>query len=228
MKRSEINAIVRDAEAFMGRLGAHLPPFARWTPQVWATKGEEVREIVANQLGWDITDFGSGAYARRGLLMFTIRNGHPDNLRAGRGKLYAEKALLVDVGQVTPFHFHWHKTEDIINRGGGALVLELYNSSDDGGLLDTDVTVHTDGVRQVLPAGGRLTLEVGESVTLPTGLYHQFWAERARVLLGEVSNVNDDTADNRFLEPVGRFATIEEDEAMLYPLYTDYPKVYRP
>lgn len=57
MKRSEINAIMRDADAFMRRQGFHLPPFAYWTLNEWATKGEEVREIIDRQLGWDITDF---------------------------------------------------------------------------------------------------------------------------------------------------------------------------
>ena len=31
--------------------------------------------------------------------------------------------------QVTPFHFHWNKMEDIINRGGGNLLIQLYNST---------------------------------------------------------------------------------------------------
>ena len=41
------------------------------------------------------------------------------------GELYAEKVLIVDPDQVTPFHFHWVKTEDIINRGGGELVVQV-------------------------------------------------------------------------------------------------------
>ena len=75
MKRSEINAIMREADAFIRAHGFHLPPFAYWTPEDWATKGDEVREIVECGLGWDITDFGSGDYAKVGLFLFTIRNG---------------------------------------------------------------------------------------------------------------------------------------------------------
>ena len=228
MKRSEINAIMRDADAFMRSHGFRLPPFAYWTPDDWASKGEEVREIVDRQLGWDITDFGSGDYEHTGLFIFTIRNGDPAKLGSGGGKLYAEKILISDVDQVTPFHFHWRKVEDIINRGGGKLVIQLYNSTADDGLADSGITVSTDGVRRTVPAGGKIVLEPGESITLPTRLYHSFWAEESRTLIGEVSLVNDDNTDNRFYEPVGRFPQIEEDELPLYLLTIDYPDWYRP
>lgn len=227
MKRSEVNAIIQDADAFIRSCGFHLPPFAYWTPLVWATKGPEVREIVERGLGWDITDFGSGDYRKVGLAVFTIRNGHPDNLKRGRGKLYCEKILVVDVDQVTPMHFHWTKTEDIINRGGGNLVIQLYNATPDEGLADTDVTVSVDGVQRTVPAGGKVVLTPGESITLVDHCYHEFWAEGSRVLVGEVSLVNDDETDNRFYRPVGRFPEIEEDVPPLYLLIQDYARYYR-
>ena len=65
----------------------------------WAAQGPAVRGIVEDHLGWDITDFGSGDYKKRGLFLFTIRNGSPANLNAGRGKLYAEKILLAATGR---------------------------------------------------------------------------------------------------------------------------------
>jgi D-lyxose ketol-isomerase len=228
MKRSEINAIMRDADAFIRKHGFHLPPFAYWSPADWATKGEEVREIVDNQMGWDITDFGLGEYKKKGLFLFTIRNGSPENLKRMQGKVYAEKILIVDVDQVTPLHFHWNKMEDIINRGGGNLVIQLYNSTPDDKLADTDVTVSIDGVKRVVKAGGLVELTPGESISLPRRLYHQFWGGGDRVLVGEVSMVNDDKLDNRFYDPVGRFPEIEEDEPPLYLLYTDYTKYYKP
>jgi len=43
-----------------------------------------------------------------------------------------------------------------------------------------------------------------------------------------VSKVNDDANDNRFLEPAGRFPEIDEDEAPLYLLVSDYPNYYNP
>jgi D-lyxose ketol-isomerase len=226
MKRSTINAIIRDADAFLRENGFHLPPFAYWTPDGWRGKGPEVQEIVDRQLGWDVTDFGLGDYEHKGLCIFTIRNGDPANLSQGGGKLYAEKVLISDVDQVTPLHFHWRKVEDIINRGGGQLVIQLYNSTPDDGLAGDDVVVSTDGVVRTVPAGGKVVLGPGESITLPTRLYHSFWAEEGRVLIGEVSLVNDDNTDNRFYEPLGRFPEIEQDEPPLYLLCTDYARYY--
>jgi len=226
VKRSEINAILRDADAFIQQHHFCLPPFAYWTGDDWRRKGPEVREIVENHLGWDITDFGLGDYGRCGLFLFTLRNGNPQNLKEMRGKLYAEKILVVDVDQVTPLHFHWSKTEDIINRGGGKLVMQLYNATRDERLADTEVVVSVDGVERTLSAGGLVVLDPGESITLTDHVYHKFWATEGRVLAGEVSLVNDDARDNRFYEPIGRFPAIEEDEPPLYLLCTDYPQYY--
>jgi D-lyxose ketol-isomerase len=228
MKRSEINAIMRDADAFIRKNGFRLPPFAYWSPAEWSGQGEAVREIVDNQLGWDITDFGLGRYHQKGLFLFTVRNGHPDNLKRMQGKVYAEKVMIVEVDQVTPYHFHWSKMEDIINRGGGKLVIQLYNSTPDDRFADTDVTVSMDGVRRGVKAGGVVELGPGESISLPPRLYHQFWGAGERVLVGEVSMVNDDRLDNRFFEPVGRFPDIDEDEPPLYLLVTDYALYYHP
>ncbi|MCB0178296.1 MAG: D-lyxose/D-mannose family sugar isomerase [Anaerolineae bacterium] len=226
MKRSEVNNIMKEADAFMKSHGFFLPPFAYWTPDEWRAKGPEVREIVQNQMGWDITDFGQGNYEQFGLFLFTLRNGSVANLRSGRGKTYAEKVLIVDVDQITPMHFHWDKTEDIINRGGGRLAIQLYNSNEDDELADTDITVSMDGVVHTFKAGETVILDVGESITLPTGLYHKFWGVESQVLVGEVSKVNDDANDNRFLEPIGRFPEIEEDEPPLHLLMGDYEAYY--
>ncbi len=227
MRRSEINAILRDADAFIRARQFHLPPFAYWLPAEWARQGAAARAIVEDHLGWDITDFGSGDFRARGLFLFTLRNGKPANLRAGRGKTYAEKILLIAVNQETPYHFHWQKTEDIINRGGGTLLIQLYNATPEETLAATPVTVSTDGVTRELAPGGIIALEPGASITLPDHVYHRFWAERERVLAGEVSTVNDDAADNRFLEPLGRFPAILEDEPPLYLLCNDYSRYYR-
>ena len=228
MKRSEINAIIRNTDEFIRRHCFYLPPFAYWSPDEWAAKGPEVREIVDHMLGWDITDFGQGDYARKGLFLFTIRNGDPANLKSGKGKLYAEKLLIVGVEQITPFHFHWLKTEDIINRGGGKLAVQVYNATPDGGLADTDVAVNTDGWVRTVAAGSVIVLSPGESITLLPYCYHSFWGLEETVLVGEVSTVNDDAADNRFYEPIGRFPDIEEDEEPLYLLVNDYDRYYKP
>jgi D-lyxose ketol-isomerase len=226
MNRSEINSIMRRADAFIHQRGFYLPPFAYWTPEDWSTKGQEVNEIAINQLGWDITDFGLGDFNKQGLFLFTIRNGNLDNLQNMQGKIYAEKIMIVEVNQVTPMHFHWTKMEDIINRGGGNLAIQVFNASSDDHLADTPVIVSLDGVMYTLKAGTTVELRPGESISLPTRLYHKFWAVGGRVLVGEVSMVNDDHLDNCFLEPIGRFPMIDEDENPLYLLVGDYPKYY--
>jgi hypothetical protein len=227
MKRSEINAIMGEADRFIRQRGFYLPPFAYWTPAEWRNKGKEAREIVENQLGWDITDFGGGQFGALGLFLFTIRNGSQAEMQAKRGKLYCEKLMIVGVDQVTPMHFHWNKVEDIINRGGGKLVIQLYNANDKDGLADSTVVAGLDGVKRQVRAGDVVRLAPGESITLPPRLYHKFWGAEDRVLVGEVSLVNDDQNDNRFYETIGRFPEIEEDEEPLHLLVTDYPKYWK-
>jgi hypothetical protein len=229
MKRSEINAIMRQADEFIHQQNFHLPPFAYWTPEEWRLKGPEVQEIVTNRLGWDVTDFGLGDYRKTGLFLFTLRNGSPENWKTLAGKLYAEKILIIDEYQETPLHFHWSKMEDIINRGGGELVIQLWNSTADEQLADTEVTVSVDGTRVSVKAGDSITPKPGESVCLPSRLYHKFWGREGKgtVLVGEVSRVNDDYVDNRFFEKAGRFPAIEEDEQPLYLLYDDYKRYYK-
>jgi D-lyxose ketol-isomerase len=219
MKRSEINRILQDAKQFLAAQKFHLPKWAYWSPADWKSAGPEAQEIRDAMLGWDITDFGSGDFPKIGLLLFTIRNGQA---KGGTGKPYAEKIMLVEPHQVTPMHFHWSKMEDIINRAGGELVLQLYNSLPDESIdQQTPVRVAVDGIVRTIPPGGFVRLAPGESTTLTPGLYHEFWAEKAACMVGEVSMVNDDRCDNRFLQPVGRFPPIEEDEPPGHLLCSD-------
>ena len=201
-----------------------LPPFAYWGVEMWQRRAAEVGQIVERGLGWDITDFGLGNFRERGLTLFTLRNGERDELRSGRGELYAEKILVVNVAQITPLHFHWVKTEDIINRGGGRLAVQLYNATADDGLDSSDVVVRVDSIAQRVRAGEIVSLAPGESITLTPRLYHAFWAEGERVFVGEVSSVNDDATDNRFYEAVGRFPAIEEDVQPTRLLVNDYKR----
>lgn len=224
MKRSTINAILRAADAFIRERGFYLPPFASWMPEEWRTRGPECAEIVENGLGWDVTDFGTDDFAHTGLTLFTLRNGNPRNPAR---KPYAEKLLIVEDGQITPLHFHWRKTEDIINRSGGALAVQLYASTPDEQIDEAQtIDISLDGVRRTVAAGSIVRLRPGESITIPPRLYHAFWGEGERVLVGEVSSLNDDAADNRFLQLIGRFPIIDEDEPPLYLLCTDYKRFY--
>ena len=160
-----------------------------------------------------------------GLFLFTVRNGNQADLATGRGMLYAEKIMISRQDQVTPMHRHNLKAEDIINRGGGTLTLELFMPDAEGNIdRKAEVHVPTDGVARTMPAGSKLRLEPGESVTLLPGVWHSFWGEGADVLIGEVSTVNDDLTDNVFREPIGRFSNIDEDVAPVHLLVSDYEK----
>jgi D-lyxose ketol-isomerase len=224
MKRSDINELIRQSKAFFAQHCFAMPPFAHWTPEQWKSVGPEADEIRRCGLGWDLTDFGSGDYHKIGLLLFTIRNGHVSQKKDG--KAYAEKIMIVEPNQVTPWHYHEAKMEDIINRGGGRLVFNVRYVDASGRPTDEDVTVSTDGVRRTVSAGASIVLSPGESITMTRRLAHQFYGESGtgRVLVGEVSDVNDDNTDNYFLTPVGRFPVIDEDESPLHLLCTEYPK----
>lgn len=223
MKRSEVNAILADADAFIRSFGYVLPPFAYWSPSVMKERRAEIGGIVDARLGWDITEYGTGDFASTGLFLFTARNGSAADLAHGRGMLYAEKIMISRKDQLAPMHRHDVKAEDIINRGGGTLALKLYMSAPDGSIDEAaEVKVPTDGVVRTLEPGGILKLHPGESVTLLPGVWHAFWAEDDDVLIGEVSTVNDDETDNVFAEPIKRFAKIEEDVEPAHLLVSDY------
>ena len=221
MKRSEINGYLEDAIEFCHEQHFGLPPFAYWSPQEWASQGHEYDEVRDCMLGWDVTDFNRGQFEQTGLLLFTLRNGHPHLTRYT--KPYCQKLLLPREAQIAPFHYHATKIEDIICQWGADLLIEVYNLGPDGKLGDTPVPVMTDGYWREVPSGTVLRLRPGESVCLPQYQYHSFWAEGGPVVCVEVSTVNDDVADNHFLEPMDRFPGIEEDEPARYLLCTEYP-----
>ncbi|MCR4688178.1 MAG: D-lyxose/D-mannose family sugar isomerase [Saccharofermentans sp.] len=225
MKRSQINAALKRMEQFIKDLKISLPPFCGFTPEEWETKGAEYDEIRDNMLGWDITDYGLGKFDEVGFSLITLRNGNrkmPDKYK----KTYAEKYLFLEEGQYAPNHFHWVKMEDIINRGGGNLLIRVYNSLPNEEIdYESDVTVHTDGRTYTVKAGTQVRLTPGESISIQQRMYHDFEVEKGTgaVLIGEVSECNDDNTDNRFNPPVGRFPAIEEDEAPYRLLCNEYP-----
>jgi D-lyxose ketol-isomerase len=106
----------------------------------------------------------------------------------------------------------------------GVTIYQLCNATPDE-VTSNDVSLY-DGVRHNLKAGEIVRLAPGESITLEPRCYHKFWGE-GRVLIGEISLVNDDHNDNRFFEPIGRFPTIEEDVPALHLLCNDYSRYYQ-
>lgn len=223
MKRSEINAVIRELEATIRGQGLYVPPFCDWTPEQWLTKGSEYDEIRDNRLGWDITDYGLNDFARVGMALITVRNGNQNN--AKYIKPYAEKLLYLREGQHSPMHFHRYKMEDIINRGGGTVIIHVYNADANDNLCESDVVVNQDGRTYTVKAGTAITLRPGESITLFPRQYHDFdvMPGTGNVLIGEVSMCNDDETDNVFQEAVGRFPQIEEDEPPYRLLCNEYP-----
>ena len=220
MKRSQINLAIRHAEEMLANYKWSLPVWGGWTPQDFATNPTTAQYLRSRQLGWDVTDFGLGHFSECGLVLFCLRNG----LAEIQGeRTYAEKLLVVEEGQLTPAHTHRVKTEDIINRAGGTLIIAFSNAMDDGTLSEDDVIVPVDGIERRLTQWEPLELSPGESVTIRPGLYHSFRGKQGHgpVLVGEVSRVNDDRNDNFFLDPVGRFAGIEEDAPVYRPLWNE-------
>jgi hypothetical protein len=225
MKRSEVNKALQEMEQMIRECRFALPPFCNFTPEEWKEKGHEYDEIRDNMLGWDITDYGQGNFDKVGFSLVTIRNGNL-NMQDKYKKTYAEKLLYIKEGQYAPMHFHWSKMEDIINRGGGNVLIRVYNATSEEDLDRTgDVHVHMDGREFTVPAGTQVRLTPGESLSISPYMYHDFEVEPGSgpVLIGEVSQCNDDNNDNRFYEKIGRFPTIEEDEAPYRLLCTEYP-----
>ncbi len=225
MKRSEINHsiayIIQKARDFK----IPLPPFAFYSSENWKNLTKDERELVDTMLGWGITDFGKGDYNKCGLGIFTFRNGSQSDPET-YSKVYCEKLLFVLDGQMLPYHFHYSKMEDIINRGGGTLEITLYNSDEKEDFAKTDVTVTLDGKQITVKAGSKITLEPGQSVTLLPHQYHSWKgiAGTGDIAVFEVSKANDDNLDNHFYDKTPWVPHVEEDEPIQYLVFDDYKK----
>jgi D-lyxose ketol-isomerase len=214
MRRSDIEAGIHQLKALARAAGMVLPPFAHWGVEKWRERRGELAPTMARGLGWDVTDFGRGDFNRYGLTLLTLRNGSLAERDAGAGQTYAEKLMSLRAGQECPFHLHPVKTEDIINRGGGLIRVEIHQaggSAEHPELDDGVVATFVSGVLREVQAGQPVDLEPGDSIQVPAGCYHRFWAVDWPVLAGEVSGVNDDESDNIFLEDSTRHPAIEED-----------------
>jgi D-lyxose ketol-isomerase len=220
MRRSDINKLTKKANALFIKHGWTLPEWATWSTEDFAKHPDLASYLRQHQMGWDVTDFGCDLFKKRGLVLFCFRNGI-----AGRvdEKPYAEKLMMVMEGQETPLHYHQAKMEDIINRAGGVLVLEFYAIDEAGKPTKEKVAIRVDGTLCILSPGESLKLRSGQSVTVPQRTLHRFFAEpgKGTVIAGEVSQCNDDHADNYFLDDLGRFSAIEEDEQIKSPLWNE-------
>jgi D-lyxose ketol-isomerase len=152
MKRSTINQIIREGDAFIRSFGYVMPPFAYYAPDEMKARATfDSTMIRDHMLGWDITDYGQGKFDELGLFLFTVRNGSAASVKTGMGMLYAEKIMISRQDQISPMHRHNLKTEDIINKGGATLALELFKAASDGSIDDqAEVSVRTDGRMRIL------------------------------------------------------------------------------
>lgn len=224
MKRSEINRAITWAKELLSKNNIRLPRTAYWDMDKWAENKDAIDTIRRVMLGWDITDFGTGKFDEIGAVLYTVRNGDMND--PSLGVPYCEKYIVMQEGQRLPKHYHVYKTEDIINRAGGVLAVWLWNTDADGRELDSDVKVYMDGIECRFKAGEEILVYPGDSISLTPHMAHIFGPKQGcgPLIVGEVSKVNDDNADNYFLEPTARFAEIEEDEALLHPLCNEYAK----
>ena len=175
-------------------------------------------------LGWDITDCGLGRFDEVGFALITLRNGN-QKMPGKYPKVYAEKLIMLKEGQTFPYHYHVFKSEDIINRGGGTLIIHMYDDDGKNDFSDKDVLIHSDGRTYYEEAGKGVVLKPGMSVTLWPHQFHNFETVPGTgdILIGEVSRCNDDNTDNIFHDKVGRFPAIEEDEPAYRLLCNEYP-----
>lgn len=225
MKRSEINKQIKWAMQACERLGFRLPSFAFWSNETWEANKDRTEHMVSVCQGWDVTDYNSGMFDQVGAVLFTLRNGNIYD--PSKGTPYCEKIIAMKAGQMLPMHFHYSKTEDIINRCGGTLCVRVFNSKpeSEGYEIDPESDVHLrlDGLPVTIPAGGTVEIENGNSITLFPYIYHEFYAkeECGDLIVGEVSSINDDSKDNHFAKPCN-LPPIEEDEPAVYRLCNGY------
>jgi D-lyxose ketol-isomerase len=222
MKRSEINNAIKWAEELLEKRKIFLPSFAHKTVEDWDAQRDALIKKV--MLGWDVTDFGLGNFDKVGAVLFTVRNGE---LEEQNRVTYCEKYIFLKDGncQEIPMHYHINKTEDIINRGGGILCVQVCNKNADE-TVDTvsPVEVYMDGVMRTFSPTDIIEIEPGASIRLTPYIYHRFYAKTGEgdLVVGEVSKVNDDHNDNIFASPTKRFCTTEEDEPKYRLLVCEY------
>lgn len=159
---------------------------------------------------WDVTDFGLDNFTEYGLVLVNLAE-EPE---------YCEKLMYAVKGQKTPSHTHKLKKEDIICRTGKLAIQVWYGHPNNADLNPFSLNVNGKAIQ--FKSGEVIRLNSGERVTLTPGIFHEFYPESEKCIIGEVSTANDDEHDNIFVNPdVGRFSKIEEDEAALVHLVSD-------
>jgi D-lyxose ketol-isomerase len=230
LNRARVETSIAIAKEVFRAFQVQLPGYAYWTTADWDRAGSEYDEVRDCMLGWDVTDFGSKDFEHIGRTLFTLRNGNLHDLRYP--KSYAEKLILDPEGQRAPAHFHRTKREDIINRGGGNILVQLTRVTADDRPAKGQLSIQVDGCRRLINSGETVRLRPGESLCIPARTIHQFWGEEGTgmkingigyTVSGEVSSVCDDLKDNFFFADLTRFPVILEDAPRKHYLCNEYP-----
>ena len=230
LNSARVEAAVALAKIVFRHFHIALPPFAAWSVADWERAGPEHDEVRDCMLGWDVTDFGGKDFARIGRTLFTLRNGNLHDPRYP--KSYAEKLIVDPEGQRAPAHFHRTKREDIINRGGGNVLIQLTAVDAGDRPAGGTLAVVVDGCRRTVPSGETVRIRPGESLCIPPRTIHQFWGEEGTghridgvgyTVSSEVSSVCDDLKDNFFFADLTRFPVIVEDAPRTVYLCNEYP-----
>jgi D-lyxose ketol-isomerase len=230
LSRSRVETSITVAKTVFKIFKVELPAFAFWTVPNWEQAGAEYDEVRHCMLGWDVTDFGSLKFTEIGRTLFTLRNGNLGDRRYPKN--YAEKLILDPEGQRAPAHFHRTKREDIINRGGGNICVQLSCVDENDQRVGGKLIVAVDGRRCPITSGDTIRLRPGESLCIPPRTVHQFWGEEGTghridgigyTVSSEVSSVCDDLTDNFFFADLTRFPRITEDVPRVHYLCNEYP-----
>ena len=230
LNRARVEASIALAQIVFRQFHVALPRFAAWTVADWERAGPEYDEVRDCMLGWDVTDFGSKDFTHIGRTLFTLRNGNLHDARYP--KSYAEKLIVDPEGQRAPAHFHRTKREDIINRGGGNVLVQLTNVDAADRPAPGTLAVVVDGCRRTIASGETVRIRPGESLCIPPRTIHQFWGEEGTghridgigyTVSSEVSSVCDDHRDNFFFADLTRFPVIVEDAPRIVCLCNEYP-----
>ena len=223
MKRSRINEILREGDAFIRSFGYVMPPFAYWSPE--ELRARKPRASSRRGSAGTSPTTGKTSSTNSACSCSQSRNGRAEDLARGQGMLYAEKIMISRKNQLSPMHRHVVKAEDIINRGGGKLVLELFMPDAEGNIdhAGRGARCRADGVMRKLPRRRASEARAGRKRDASAGRVAWILG-RGRRCADRRSFDGQRRSDRQYLPRPDRHASpqIEEDEAPLHLLVSDY------
>ena len=147
MKRSEINRLIEDALKFFQEMHFKLPPLGYLDTGAMEQAGGIVRGSGNESVG-----MGPHGFWYREFQCGRVAAFHPSKREsATRPEALCGKNHDRPGGTGDPHAFSTGpKMEDIINRGGGNLMIQLYPSDREGGFAKKSFQVSLDGLKREL------------------------------------------------------------------------------